>query len=367
MLRWTTQLVPPEYLGSHIVSATARTRPGAGTTCPSAPGPRCSVTSASSGTSPPSTRPTPRRARRVGRVLQGAPRSSCSAATSCGWTPATRTSWSTASSPRPVGSRVRHRHRGQPGALTRAAGAVHAGSTRRRYRVRPSWSASLHRGWWRPPGGANPRVSRRDRMTRCDRAAPCSVGRGTGRHAHGRGAGARRGDAAPRGPGPGRPLPRHRRGLSWPGSVTHSRPWPRIPADLTPGIHRVHVRAAPRDLHDPAPRRVAPRRAGRVHVGCRRARRPGDLEPRQREGGAGAGRPAGGPEPGRRTAVDHARGHDPGARGRGSASGTRSSGMPCATACPRPNPQRVVVVLDVDRVLGGSWPDPLPPSPYATT
>ena len=33
---------------------------------------------------------------------------------------------------------------------------------------------------------------------------------------------------------------------------------------------------------------------------------------------------------------------------------------------PRPNPQRVVVVLDVDRVLGGSWPDPLPPSPYPT-
>ena len=33
---------------------------------------------------------------------------------------------------------------------------------------------------------------------------------------------------------------------------------------------------------------------------------------------------------------------------------------------PRPNPERVVVVLDVDRVLGGSWPTPLPPSPYAT-
>ena len=33
---------------------------------------------------------------------------------------------------------------------------------------------------------------------------------------------------------------------------------------------------------------------------------------------------------------------------------------------PRPNPERVVVVLDVDRVLGGSWPDPLPPSPDAT-
>jgi len=33
---------------------------------------------------------------------------------------------------------------------------------------------------------------------------------------------------------------------------------------------------------------------------------------------------------------------------------------------PRPNPQRVVVVLHVDRVLGGAWPDPLPPSPYAT-
>lgn len=33
---------------------------------------------------------------------------------------------------------------------------------------------------------------------------------------------------------------------------------------------------------------------------------------------------------------------------------------------PRPNPERVVIVLDVDRVLGGSWPDPLPPSPYAS-
>jgi F420H(2)-dependent biliverdin reductase len=33
---------------------------------------------------------------------------------------------------------------------------------------------------------------------------------------------------------------------------------------------------------------------------------------------------------------------------------------------PRPNPERVVVVLEVDRVLGASWPDPLPPSPYAT-
>ena len=33
---------------------------------------------------------------------------------------------------------------------------------------------------------------------------------------------------------------------------------------------------------------------------------------------------------------------------------------------PRPNPERVVIVLDVDRVLGGSWPDPVPPSPYAT-
>ncbi len=33
---------------------------------------------------------------------------------------------------------------------------------------------------------------------------------------------------------------------------------------------------------------------------------------------------------------------------------------------PRPNPQRVVVVMTVDRVLGASWPDPLPPSPYAT-
>lgn len=33
---------------------------------------------------------------------------------------------------------------------------------------------------------------------------------------------------------------------------------------------------------------------------------------------------------------------------------------------PRPNPERVVVVLDVDRVLGASWPDPLPPSPYST-
>ena len=30
---------------------------------------------------------------------------------------------------------------------------------------------------------------------------------------------------------------------------------------------------------------------------------------------------------------------------------------------PRPNPERVVVVLQVDRVLGASWPDALPPSP----
>ncbi|NHA68535.1 pyridoxamine 5'-phosphate oxidase family protein [Phycicoccus flavus] len=34
---------------------------------------------------------------------------------------------------------------------------------------------------------------------------------------------------------------------------------------------------------------------------------------------------------------------------------------------PRPNPQRVVVVLDVDRVLGASWPETLPPSPYASS
>ena len=33
---------------------------------------------------------------------------------------------------------------------------------------------------------------------------------------------------------------------------------------------------------------------------------------------------------------------------------------------PRPNPERVVVVLGVDRVLGASWPEQLPPSPYAT-
>lgn len=33
---------------------------------------------------------------------------------------------------------------------------------------------------------------------------------------------------------------------------------------------------------------------------------------------------------------------------------------------PRPNPERVVILLDVDRVLGASWPDPLPRSPYAS-
>jgi PPOX class probable F420-dependent enzyme len=33
---------------------------------------------------------------------------------------------------------------------------------------------------------------------------------------------------------------------------------------------------------------------------------------------------------------------------------------------PRPNPERVVVVLDVDRVLGGKWPASLAPSPDAT-
>ena len=32
---------------------------------------------------------------------------------------------------------------------------------------------------------------------------------------------------------------------------------------------------------------------------------------------------------------------------------------------PRPNPERVVLVIDVDRVLGARWPDPLPPSPSA--
>jgi F420H(2)-dependent biliverdin reductase len=31
---------------------------------------------------------------------------------------------------------------------------------------------------------------------------------------------------------------------------------------------------------------------------------------------------------------------------------------------PRVNPERVVIVLDADRVLGGDWPHPLPPSPY---
>ncbi len=30
---------------------------------------------------------------------------------------------------------------------------------------------------------------------------------------------------------------------------------------------------------------------------------------------------------------------------------------------PRPNPERVVVVLEVARVLGASWPDPSTPSP----
>jgi F420H(2)-dependent biliverdin reductase len=33
---------------------------------------------------------------------------------------------------------------------------------------------------------------------------------------------------------------------------------------------------------------------------------------------------------------------------------------------PRPNPERVVVVLEVARVLGGSWPDPSSLSPSTT-
>ena len=50
------------------------------------------------------------------------------------------------------------------------------------------------------------------------------------------------------------------------------------------------------------------------------------------------------------------------------AASVRDAGAAVCRALPRaaPQPQRVVVVLDVDRVLGGSWPDPLPPSPYPT-
>ena len=44
MLRWTTQLLPPELMGSHIASG-RRTPPGGCTTCPSGPRPRCSGTS----------------------------------------------------------------------------------------------------------------------------------------------------------------------------------------------------------------------------------------------------------------------------------------------------------------------------------
>ena len=50
MLRWTSQLVPPEYLG-RTSPAGGPTRPDAGTTCRSERGPPCSDTSASSGTS----------------------------------------------------------------------------------------------------------------------------------------------------------------------------------------------------------------------------------------------------------------------------------------------------------------------------
>ena len=59
----------------------ARTRPGACTTSASGPRRRSSATSASSGTSPRPRDRGARRARRVGRVLQGAPRRCCSAAT----------------------------------------------------------------------------------------------------------------------------------------------------------------------------------------------------------------------------------------------------------------------------------------------
>ena len=50
MNRWTSQLVPPELLGSHIASL-APIPPAGYTTCPSAPLPRSSATSGSNGTS----------------------------------------------------------------------------------------------------------------------------------------------------------------------------------------------------------------------------------------------------------------------------------------------------------------------------
>ena len=76
---------------------TAPTRPDAGTTCPSAPEQPSSDTSASSGTSPLSTR-TSSPTSPSGSAFYKEHRHSCSAATSCGSTAATPTSWCTASS-----------------------------------------------------------------------------------------------------------------------------------------------------------------------------------------------------------------------------------------------------------------------------
>ena len=77
-----------------------------------------------------------------------------------------------------------------------------------------------------------------------------------------------------------------------PGRVTHSRRGHR-PRRADPGIPRLPDRAAPGDLHDAAPRRLAARRAGRVHLGRRGARRPGDRQPGQRQGACRPGPVAG--------------------------------------------------------------------------
>ena len=78
----------------------ARTPPAARTTWRSAPAPRCSATSASSGTSPRPTADERARAGRLGRALQGAARRCCTPARSSAPTTPTRPSRCTASSRR---------------------------------------------------------------------------------------------------------------------------------------------------------------------------------------------------------------------------------------------------------------------------
>ncbi|SDP80642.1 Melibiase [Arthrobacter sp. ok909] len=109
ILRWTTQLLPPEYMGSTSLPV-APTPPAASTTWHSGPAPPSSDTSASSGISPPPATKT-LTACAGGSLSTSRNATSCSPATSSAWMARIPTSWPTASSAgtgRVRSSRLRH-------------------------------------------------------------------------------------------------------------------------------------------------------------------------------------------------------------------------------------------------------------------